>query len=261
MGRRLALVAALVALPLSAAACGGSNKAATTVTTTSSTSAMDAVKSAAEKTVKAGSMQMTLSASTATGGTKVVATGNGAFDTPNHQGELHLKFAAGPVASTIDVVVDGTDLYLKSPLFSVVLPTGKSWIKVNVEKGVKAGGIDLSSLLAQDPSKALGELQTLASVTTVGTVQIGGMTATHYRARTVKGAAGTAAGGTYDVWVGDDGYIHRVRTVVAAASGSSAATITATSNLSGFGEPVTVTVPPASQTVTSNTGSIPGLGG
>jgi hypothetical protein len=51
-----------------------------------------------------------------------------------------------------------------------------------------------------------------------------------------------------------------VRTVVAGSAGSTTGAVTATSNLSGFGEPVTVTVPPASQTVTSN-GSIPGLGG
>jgi hypothetical protein len=51
-----------------------------------------------------------------------------------------------------------------------------------------------------------------------------------------------------------------VRTTIAGTSGSSTGVVAATSTLSGFGQPVTVTVPPASQTVDSN-GSIPGLGG
>jgi hypothetical protein len=178
----------------------------------------------------------------------------------NHQGDLHLHFAAGGIASTIDVVLSGTDLYLRSPLFSIVLPTGKSWVKLDVTKGAKAGGVDLSSILSQDPTQALDALQNLSTVTEVGTAQIGGVSTTHYKATIVK-KTGTKVGGVYDVWVGGDGYIHRVRTVVAAASGSTAGAVTATSNLSGFGQAVTVTVPPASQTVTSTTGSIPGLGG
>jgi len=51
-----------------------------------------------------------------------------------------------------------------------------------------------------------------------------------------------------------------VRTVVAGTAGSTTGAVKATSNLSGFGESVTVTVPSASQTVASS-GSIPGLGG
>lgn len=250
--RRIALLLLLLALPFGAAACGGGKKSSTTA---NSGSPSDVIKNAAEMTAKAGTMHMTLTAASA-GGTKVAVAGNGGFDMSSNQGELHLHFATSGISSTIDSVLDGTDVYLKSPLFSLVLPAGKSWIKVNLKTAGKAGGVDLSSLLSEDPTQALDSLQkNLTGVTKVGTAQVHGVSATHYKA-TVAKTAGTTAAGVYDVWVGDDGYIYRVRTTVAGAGA-----VTATSNLFDFGKPVTVTVPPASETVDSTNGSIPGLGG
>jgi len=47
-----------------------------------------------------------------------------------------------------------------------------------------------------------------------------------------------------DVWIGkDDGYVRRIQ-----AAGGGTANGTAVVNFSDFGEPVTVTVPPASDT-------------
>jgi hypothetical protein len=255
--RRLAVLLLLLALPLGAAACGGGKKSSTTTTT--ATSATDAVKAAAEKTAKAGSLKLALNVAGASTSTKIAVAGTGGFDTKNRAGELNLRFATGGISGTMQVVLSGTDLYIHSPLLSIALPSGKTWIKVDLSKSAKAGGLDLSSILSQDPTQALDALQNVGTVTEVGTVQIGGATWTHYHALVSKSAA-AKAGGTYDVWVGDDGYIHRVRTVVAGTAGSTTGAVRATSTLSGFGEPVTVTTPPASQTVTSN-GSIPGLGG
>jgi hypothetical protein len=256
-GRRVAVVLLLLALPLGAAACGGGKKSSTTT----ASSPMDAVTAAAKKTADAGSMKLGLTAA-ATGGTKVAVAGAGGFDTSKHEGQLHLRFSTSGISSTMDVVLSGSKVYLRSPLFSLLLPTGKTWIELDLSKGATAGGIDLGSLLAQDPSQALDALQSASTVTEVGTVQLGGVSTTHYAATVKNTTTGsTTAGGVYDVWVGDDGYIHRVRTIVAGSSGSVAGAVHATSTLSGFGDPVTVTVPPASQTVVSTNGSIPGLGG
>ena len=255
-GRRITVVLLLLALPLGAAACGGGKKSSTTT----ASSPMDAVTAAAKKTADAGSMKMGLTAA-ATGGTKVAVAGAGGFDTSKHAGALHLRFRTSGISSTMDVVLSGKKVYLRSPLFGLLLPTGKTWIELDLSKGATAGGIDLSSLLAQDPADALDALQSASTVTEVGTVQLGGVSATRYKATVTKSSATTSAGGVYDVWVGDDGYIHRVRTTVAGTSGSTGGAVAATSTLSGFGEPVTVTVPPASQTVVSQNGSIPGLGG
>jgi len=255
--RRPAVLLLLLALPLGAAACGGGKKSSTT--TTSASSAAAAVKAAAEKTAKAGGLKLALSVASASTGARIAVAGAGGFDTTKHAGKLHLRFATGGISGTMDVVLSGTDLYIHSPLLSIALPTGKTWIKVDLSKSAKAGGLDLSSILSQDPTQALDAIENASTVTQVGTLQMGGATWTRYHAL-VSQSGTTKVGGTYDVWVGDDGYVHRVRTVLAAASGSSAGAVRATSTLSGFGETVTVTVPPASQTVTS-TGSIPGLGG
>jgi hypothetical protein len=261
MLRRIAVVVALVALPLGAAACGGSKKSAST-TTQSSTSAKEAVQAAAKKTVDAGTMRIAVRAGTATSSERVLVAGTGAFDTPNHKGELHLHFTAGPIASTMDVVLDGSNIYLRSPLFSILLPAGKTWLKVDAKKAGKVGGVDLSSLLSQDPSAALDAIaNSTTSVTELGTATVDGVSATQYRAHAVGSSGSAHAAGVYNVWVGSDGYIHRVRTNAAAASGSNVAHVVATSTLSGFGDTVDVTVPPASQTYETANGSIPGLGG
>ena len=130
--RRAAVVLLLLVLPLGAAACGGGKKSSST-TTTSASSPLDAVRAAAEKTVKAGTMQLALSAA-ATGSTTVAVAGAGGFDTANHTGKLHLHFSTSGISSTLDVVLSGTDLYVSSPLFSLTLPAGKSWIKLDLTK-------------------------------------------------------------------------------------------------------------------------------
>ena len=121
----------------------------------------------------------------ATGATKVAVAGAGGFDTSKHEGQLHLHFSTSGISSTMDVVLSDSKVYLRSPLFSLLLPTGKTWIELDLSKGATAGGIDLASLLAQDPTDALDALQSASTVTEVGTVQVGGVSTTHYKA-TVK---------------------------------------------------------------------------
>jgi hypothetical protein len=238
--RRLALL--VLVLPL--AACGGGSKAPA-----SSASPVDAVKAAAQKTYAAGSEALALTANVQASGEAVALSGNGAFDTKTARGSMQLDVKAGPVATSIDEVLVGTAVYLKSPLLTSGLPGGKTWFKLDLTK-VHVSGLDLQSLLAQNPGSELKQLQALKSATKVGTEQVGGVSATHYRVQTTTG---TISG--YDVWVGNDGYIHRV--LVAESSPKVSVTI----DLSKFGETVTAAAPPAAQVYESKNGSIPGLGG
>jgi len=233
--RRLALL--LLVLPL--AACGGGSKPA------SSASPLDVVKAAAQKTYAAGSEALALTANVQVSGQAAALSGTGSFDTKSALGSMHLNVKAGPIATTVDEVLSGTAVYLKSPLLVSGLPGGKTWVKLDLAK-VHVSGLDLQSLLAQNPGDQLKQLQALKSATKVGTDQIG----THYK---VQAATGTIRG--YDVWVGNDGYIHRV--VVAESSPKVSITI----DLSNFGEKVTAAAPPAAQVYESKNGSIPGLGG
>jgi hypothetical protein len=72
----------------------------------------------------------------------------------------------------------------------------------------------------------------------------------------VKGAAQEGTG-RYDVWIGDNGYVHRVKAIVTTGG----ATPTVTTDLSAFGEAVSVTVPPASEAFDGSNSTVPGLGG
>jgi hypothetical protein len=235
--RRLAPLVLL--LPL-AAACGGGSKHSI-----SNAAAVDAVKSAAQKTYGAGSEALDLAANVDASGQSIALSGKGAFDTKTARGSIRLDVNAAPLTTTIDEVLVGTNAYLKSPLLTSGLPGGKTWLKLDLTK-VHVSGIDLQSLLAQDPGAELKRLQSLKSATEVGTDQIG----THYK---VQAATGSIR--NYDVWVGGDGYIHRV--VVAQASPKVSVTI----DLSKFGTKVTAAAPPAAQVYESKNGSIPGLGG
>jgi hypothetical protein len=238
---RRAVLLVLLVLPL--AACGGSKSPSNAATP------VDAVKAAAQKTYAAGSEAMALTANIVAAGQTVALTGHGTFDTKGAQGSMTLDVQAGPLSTTVDEVLSGTAVYLKSPLLATGLPAGKTWVKIDLAK-VKVSGVDLQSLLAQDPSAQLKSLQALKSATKIGTEQVGGVTATHY---SVVPAEKTFP--SYDVWVGDDGYIHRVQ--VAQASPKVSVTV----DLSKFGQKVTAKVPPASEVYVSKSGSIPGLGG
>lgn len=254
-------VVALAVVPLVLAACGG-GKSSTPPASNLSPAAY--VKSSAAKTVDAGSAHMKLIAVATAAGQQVSLTGAGDFDTKNRTGSMHIDFSLAGASSTIDEVIHGTDLYLKSPLFSTLLANGKTWVKLDLKKAAASQGGDLSALLTQDPAQSLQALQSLRGATKIGTEQLGGVSTTHYRARIdpakLKAAGVTSTGpGAYDVWIGDDGYVRRVKTALGIAQGSQKAAVTATVDLSGFGDKVTVTIPPAAQTLDSTT--IPGLGG
>ena len=262
--RRSAIVLFLVSLPLAAVACGGSSKPKAS-SASSGAAAIDVVKSAAKKTTLAGSEHVTVDVGGTTSGQQLTVTGAGDFDNKKHVGSLHVDLSAG-ISTSIDAVLSDTDMYLRSPLFTALLPAGKSWLKLDLKKAGAAQGLNLSSLLPQDPTQSLAALQSLKAAAKVGAEEVGGVSTTRYRARIdpsklpAAAAGNPASPGTYDAWIGRDGYVYRVRTHLATGSGNAKSIVTLTVDLSDFGKTVKVTVPPAGQTVASS-GSLPGLGG
>ena len=248
--RRVALV--FVVLPLALAACGGKKSAAPP------SDPVAAVKAAAVKTAAAGTEHLALVASVVTGGQTISVKGSGDVDTKTHLGSMHATLSLGSINGTLDEVSKGTALYVKSELLAAMLPPGKTWVRLDLAKLAKSQGLS-STLFSLDPSESLAQLQSLKNVTKVGTEQVGGASTTHYKAAidvSKLPATAKAGSGTYDVWIGDDGYVHRVRVTIASKSSNA----TVTTDLSGYGTKVTATVPPASQVYDSG-GSIPGLGG
>jgi hypothetical protein len=255
--RRLAY-ASLLALPFAAAACGGS-KNSSDVTVTLVADPATAVKGAAAKTAQAGSEHLAIAGRIVASGQTVTFTGDGDFDTKKHLGSLNADFSVGGLNGSLEEVSSGKDAYVKSDLLGALTPGGKPWVKLDLAQTAKSQGVDITSFLSQDPTQALTQLQGLDNVRKVNAPSAGSDT-THYRATfDVPKAKGAAKAGTgrYDIWIGEDGYVHRLKAVVTAGG----ATSTVTTDLSAFGEPVSITLPKAADTYDSTKTPIPGLGG
>jgi hypothetical protein len=222
----------IVAAPLTLAACGGSKNKQANVPP-----AVAVHRAATKTTARTGTVDV--------GGQQATVTGSGDFK--GRDGTLRIGFNAGGFSSTVDAVLQGTTLYMRSPLLAATLKKGKTWLKVDLASASgSVGGMPLSSLAGESPAQTLTQLGALRNVTKVGAEKVTGTDATHYRGTVASSA--TAAGGTYDVWVGnDDGLIHRIKAVSKLGANQ---TVDATIDLSDFGKSVTVTVPPVSQTQT-----------
>jgi uncharacterized protein YdeI (BOF family) len=267
MRRRGALLALLVA-PLALAACGGGSK--TSKQTTLSPAAY--VKSAAKKTAGAGSEHMTVKGSVAVQGQVVTLTGGGNFDNVAKSGAVHVDFNFAGLTGGIDEVMQGTTIYMKSPLFADALPSGKTWMKLDLQKALATKGIDFSALGSQDPTQTLAQLQRAGTVVKLGDEDVGGVATTHYRAHVdlskvpqgekIKALA-NATYGPIDIWIGkDDTLVRRMRvSYTMGPAGPARQRISFTTEFSDFGKGVKVTVPPESETFDATNASIKGLGG
>jgi len=215
---------ALLALPLVLAACSSTEaRVARQLTPTAS------VQQAAKKTAAATSEHITLDASGAAGVLNGSVTGSGDFDNAGHRGSFHLDVSN---YGSIDAIVDGTSAYLKAPFLATFLPAGKTWLKLTAKTSPLNG-------VPQNPQQALARLKKLASVREVGDETIDGVSTTHYH------GTGRAGSGTFDVWIGkDDGYVRRIEAAANGKDGNGNVTI----GFSDFGEPVSVSAPPASTT-------------
>ena len=257
--------ALLVLLVLPLAACGGGGKSSGPP---SNMAPIAYVKSAATKTVQTPSEHVALKGSVTVGATLVTIDGTGAFDNAKKLGSMHADFSAGGLSGTLDEVLNGTTIYLQSPLLTSNLPQGKTWLKLDLQKAAPKG-IDLSALTTQSPTKLLAQLQAAGNVTKVGDETIDGTFTTHYRAQLdvaklpKVAALAHATYGPLDIWIGkDDGYVRRMHmgyTIKAASASSQSVAMTV--DFSDFGKSVSVSVPTAAETADGTGRAIPGLGG
>ncbi len=138
----------LLVLPL--AACGGGGKSSGQP---SNMTPVAYVKSSAAKTAQTPSEHITLKGSVTLGTTLVTIDGRGDFDNPGKRGSLHADFSAGGLSGTLDEVLNGTTIYLQSPLLTSNLPKGKTWLKLDLQKAAPKG-LDLSALTSAEPHEA-----------------------------------------------------------------------------------------------------------
>lgn len=264
--RRAVLLLALA--PLALAACGSSSSSSSETKATPSAS----LKQAALKSAQASSEHLELKGAASVQGQQVLITGSGDFDSASHQGQMKAHASVSGLDVQIDEVLDGTTIYMKSPLFSGALPNGKTWLKLDLQKFGQSKGIDFNQLLTQNPSQSFAQLKASGRVKEIGDETIDGVETTHYRAhidpaKIPQGAKiealTNAKYGPYDVWVGkDDGYIRRTKNTYSySAPGVGRQAASMTMDFSDFGKDVAVTVPPADETVDATDKTINGLGG
>jgi len=270
-------------------------------------SGRSALGAAAATSAAATSVAFTLSATRATSAsTTTLLSGSGAVDLPNHTGKLTASVPglAGYVGSgndTVNVITDGSSVYLGSPAISS-LTGGTTWLKASLP--ADGSSSDLSSLaVLSNPSQLIGLLSSVGGqVTTVGSVDLHGTTTTEYRTTVTlselasRAGIGTGNGSTLGAqvskvlqqlgstsvpitaWVGTDGYLRQISasidlsratigsiasdviggalsgSVPTGTSGQATTATTVTVGFDHYNAPVSVTVPPASQT--TDVGSI-----
>jgi hypothetical protein len=198
-------------------------------------------------------------------------TATGDFANAAKQGAMNAHATVAGVDVAIDEILDGTTIYMKSPLFAAALPSGKTWLKLDLQKLGHANGIDFSQLMSQSPTQSFAQLEASGQVKKIGDENLSGVETTHYRGRIdvsklPQGAKieqlTKAKYGPYDVWIGkDDGLVRKTTmTYSYVTPGAGRQTATMTMNFSDFGKQVSVNVPPAADTVDATNQTMKGLG-
>jgi hypothetical protein len=268
--RRLLLLAALAALPLALTACGpgGAN-------------ALQSVANAATKTVKQQSEHVHLDMSETVGAVgPIKITADGVTDNTTHSAQMTIDLSSisellGGTAGPSDqwkgeAIVDGSNggfvEYMRLPALTKALPSGKTWLKIDLQKLGKQQGVNFSQLLqttgAQDPTQTLQLLQSVGDVKKVGTEQVDGVDTTEYSGtvdlKKFSEKYGAGFGRLYkqlgtstvpvQVWIDGDGLVRKLHeTLSGTIAGAGRLDLDMTVTLSDFGAAVNVTPPPADQ--------------
>jgi len=262
--KKIALL--VLAAPLVLAACGGGHQAGTKL------DPLAYVKQSAKKTASIPTEHMVMTGTVAAGPTKITMNGSGDFATATKRGQMSLSMNLAGRTFAVNEVIDGLTIYMQSPLFSGQLPSGKTWMKLDLQKVGSKLGLNYSSLMSQSPAQALQQLEAAGSVSNKGTETIDGVATTHYQLTNIdisklpQGAKLEALAhpqyGPLDVWIGNaDGYVYRESLSFTYAVSGQSASMSMRVDLSKFGEKVNVTVPPASAVLDATNLMQGGLGG
>lgn len=269
MRRTWTALACTLALSASAAVLAGCGVSRT----------LDPVAAAATKSENAGGEKVAMTVGVSAGGKSFTIDANGVFD----QGEGDLTMDLSSLLGSAGLSGSGGSaelrflqengdpvIYANVPFLSSEIPGGKSWIRLDLEQAGKAAGVDVNQLLgqaAQNPTDALDMLRESGSVTEVGTETLNGEQVTHYKAtidlqkaasklggrvqQAVQGMIARGAPSTLpvDVWIGADGLVRKVTLDESFSANGQSDDVNVSVVFSAYGTPVTVTAPPADQTL------------
>ena len=156
--------------------------------------ALDPVAQAASTTAKTTSSRFEFRGSVTAGSVGSFSfNGNGVFDGKNRSGWMNMHFSMPPAVQlqfgstdpSMEIIFDGSHglvMYMRSPLFDKIVPTGK-WVKMDLEKLAKKEGVDLGAIMnvnQADPSQSLSMLMASSNARVTGSEPIRGVQTTRY---------------------------------------------------------------------------------
>ena len=238
------------------------------------TLALDPVAQAASTTAKTTSSRFEFHASVNAGSAGSFSfDGNGIFDGKNKSGWMNMHFAMPPAVQlqlgsadpSMEMIFDGSHglvMYMRSPLFDKIVPTGK-WVKMDLEKLAKKEGVDLGAIMnanQADPSQSLHMLMASSDARVTGSERIRGVQTTHYAFNIdleklahdnkafsqLKEATGSAFAPA-QAWIDARGRVRRLAvTMSLGAQLGTPVTMTMTEDLYDFGVQTNITPPVSS---------------
>jgi hypothetical protein len=212
--RQLPIAGSALLAAATLAACGGQ------------TLSIDPIAKAADKTDAAPPAHFTMAA-TIEGQGGITFTGSGVVTGHGNTMDMHMHVPKQPGNDPFDAEVvqlegDST-IYMKAAVFADGMPKGKHWVAI-------AQNDPFGDFSQNDPAQMLQYLRGAGSVDEVGTEDVRGVSTKHYKATIdlhkvadrlsgskrklveqaaqVLGEAGSKV--PLEVWVGDDGYVHRI---------------------------------------------------
>ena len=249
------------------------------------TLALDPVAQAANTTAKTTSSRFEFRASIDAGSVgRMSFDGNGVYDGKNKSGWMNMHFAMPPAFQaqlptadpSMEMIFDGSHglvMYMRSPLFDKMVPTGK-WVKMDVEKMAKKEGIDLGAIMnvnQADPSQALRMLMASSDARVTGSERIRGVQTTHYafnidfkklvhdnKALKLLTEAMGSVSAPAEAWIDAQGRVRRlvVKMSMGGAQLATPMTMTMTEELYDFG--VRTNITPPSDDLVVDLSSLPG---
>jgi hypothetical protein len=230
------------------------------------------VVAAAATNRQSGALAFAMKGTVTTNGQPVPLAVRGTFDRRSRRGVYTARMKLGSQAFTVRQILDGQELYLRSPLFAGKLPGGKSWLRINLAEAARTPGVDLDALGAsgpsQDPTQALDYLQGAGTATRLETAKVAGVTTTHYlvqvdlrRAAKRNSSApakrsikrliktlGPLRSLPIDVWVDGDRLVRRQRVRYSATVAGVRSNFDVTTDYTAFGKTVDATPPATADT-------------
>jgi hypothetical protein len=183
------------------------------------------VPAAANATAQAGSasfeMTMNVDVTDNAKREKLDLYSSGALDFVSKRGHMTDQItAADGTKKSLDLVLDGTTVYLSGPALAGKLPAGKTAVKVASAEGL--AGIPSGTSSPVDTLQQLNQIG--ANVTQVGRESVRGVDTVHYSA-TIDPSKASSSGGSQtitlpsfsipvDVWIDGDGRVRRMRTAI-----------------------------------------------